>query len=56
MDIYNENENPWFTKDRSETASDRVARLMPQSDITISNPGLGLNVYHNTFSLDDFKS
>jgi hypothetical protein len=55
MGIYDENENPWFTKDRSETASDRVARLMPQSDITISNPGLGLNVYHNTFSLDDSK-
>jgi hypothetical protein len=40
MDIYNENNNHWFTKDRSETISDRVARLMPQSNISISNPGL----------------
>ena len=55
MDIYNENENPWFTKDRSETVSNRVARSMPQSNISISNPGLGLNVYHNTFSLEDSK-
>ena len=55
MDTYNENENPWFTKDRSETASNRVARTAPQNNITISNPGLGLNIYHNTFSLEDSK-
>ena len=53
MDIYNENDNHWFTKDRSETASTRIARLMPQSNISISNPGLGLNIYHNVFSKDD---
>ena len=26
MDIYNENENPWFTKDRSETVLNRPRR------------------------------
>ena len=55
MNIYNENENHWFTKDRSETISGRVERLMPQSNISISNPGLGLNIYHNVFSKDDSK-
>ena len=53
MDIYNENENHWFTKDRSETISHRVERLMPQNNINVSNPGLGLNIYHNVFSKDD---
>lgn len=55
MDIYNENENPWFTKDRSETASSRVARALPDKGISVSNPGLGLNVYHNVFSEEDSK-
>ena len=53
MNIYDENENPWFTKDRSETVSTRIARVMPQSNINVSNPGLGLNIYHNVFSKDD---
>lgn len=55
MDIYDENENPWFTKDRSETVSTRVSRDIPGTDIKIENPGLGLNIYRNVFSLDDSK-
>ena len=31
MSIYDENENPWFTKDRSETASNRVARVVNET-------------------------
>lgn len=52
MSIYDENENPWFTKDRSETASNRVPRVVTET-ITAENPGLGLNIYQNTFSLED---
>lgn len=55
MEIYDENENPWFTKDRSETFSNRVNRAIPESNIVIDNPGLGLNVYRNVFSLEDSK-
>lgn len=50
--IFDENINPWFTKDRSETVSKRVDRIF-NNFITIKNPGLGLNIYQNTFSLSD---
>ena len=53
MNVYDENDNHWFTKDRSETALNRVDRFMPGSNITISNPGLGLNIYHDVFSKND---
>jgi hypothetical protein len=53
MNIYDENENPWFTKDRSETASNRYPSRTLNQEITVENLGLGLNVYKNTFSLDD---
>jgi hypothetical protein len=53
MNIYDENENPWFTKDRSETASNRYPSRTLDKEITVENLGLGLNVYKNTFSLDD---
>ena len=52
MSIYDENANPWFTKDRSETASNRVHRMVDET-ITAENPALGLNIYQNTFSLED---
>ena len=52
MSVYDENANPWFTKDRSETASNRVRRHLDEK-IIIENPGLGLNIYRNTFSLED---
>lgn len=55
MEIYDENQNPWFTKDRSETASNRVANKTLPNGIIVENPGLGLSVYRNTFSLDDSK-
>jgi len=46
-------ENTWFTKDRSETASNRIPVKEVGNGITAENLGLGLHVYHNTFSLDD---
>lgn len=42
----------WFTKDRSESSS----RRMPDkvfNGIRVSNPGLGLNIYHNAISKED---
>jgi hypothetical protein len=53
MNGYDENSNYWFTKDRSETASNRLPIRQLDKDISVENLGLGLNIYHNTFSLDD---
>ena len=50
--MYDENLNPWFTKDRSETISNRVDRSIGQ-EILVDNPGLGLNIYKNVFSVED---
>ena len=53
MSTYDENSNYWFTKDRSETASNRIPEIKLNNGIVAENLGLGLHVYHNTFSLDD---
>jgi hypothetical protein len=53
MNIYDENENDWFNKDRSETASNRVALRNIENGISVENLSLGLNIYKNTFSLKD---
>jgi hypothetical protein len=53
MNTYDENSNTWFTKDRSETASNRVSTRNVDSTISVENLGLGLNVYHNVFSKED---
>jgi hypothetical protein len=50
-----ENQNPWFTKDRSETASNRVPSRKLDNGFIAENLGLGLHVYHDTFSLEDSK-
>lgn len=55
MNIYDENSNLWFTKDRSETASNRFPERQLDNSISVKNLGLGLNVYTNTFSLEDSK-
>jgi len=51
--INDENSNHWFTKDRSETASNRIPNRQLDENIVVENLGLGLHVYHDTFSLDD---
>jgi hypothetical protein len=53
MEVNDENSNPWFTKDRSETASNRFPEKIINGNITVTNPGLGLNIYSNVFSIDD---
>jgi hypothetical protein len=53
MDGYDENSNHWFTKDRSETLSNRLATRSLVNGIVVENLALGLNVYRNTFSIDD---
>jgi hypothetical protein len=46
------NENPWFTKDRSESSSIRMTdRIF--NNVNVSNLGLGLNVYKNAINLKD---
>lgn len=44
--------NNWFTKDRSETASNRMEdrQLGP---MTVLNPALGINIYRNAISAQD---
>jgi len=48
-----ENNSPWFNKDRSETSSNRYPIRSIGSDISVENIGLGLNIYRNTFSKED---
>jgi hypothetical protein len=55
MNSYDENSNDWFTKDRSETASNRLGARRVDDLVSVENLGLGLNVYHDVFSLDDSK-
>lgn len=53
MSVYDENSNHWFTKDRSETASNRIPTRQLTQQVSVENLGLGLHVYHDTFSLED---
>jgi hypothetical protein len=50
---HDENLNPWFTKDRSETISNRVPERQLDNGISVENLALGLHVYKNAFSADD---
>ena len=52
---HDENMNEWFTKDRSETASNRNVSKIIDNDILVENLALGLNVYRNTFLKNDSK-
>ena len=53
MSIYDENENTWFTKDRSETVSNRIPVKVLDNNIHVENPAIGLNIYKNVFSSED---
>jgi hypothetical protein len=50
---YQDPQDHWFNKDRSETASRRMTLKDVGETVTVSNPGLGLNIYHNVFSKED---
>lgn len=47
-----ESQSIWFTKDRSESSSTRMPDKV-FNGIRVSNPGLGLNIYHNAISKKD---
>lgn len=49
--MYQEENNHWFNKDRSETASNRVPRFF--NGINVVNPALGLNVYENAITKEN---
>ena len=49
-------ENPWLTKDRSETYSNRMPDRTTGGGILVSNPALGINIYNNAISFNDCKS
>lgn len=49
--MYTEEENPWFTKDRSESFSNRVHRMLDNKNV--ANPALGLNIYENAITPED---
>lgn len=42
--------NPWFTKDRSETDANRMLDRILGDKILVSNPALGINIYSNAIS------
>jgi len=50
---YQDPQDYWFNKDRSETSLNRMPIRNLDSKIKVSNPGLGINIYHNTFSKED---
>jgi hypothetical protein len=52
---YKDVSDDWLEKERAET----TVKRMPDKDfngIRVSNPGFGLNVYHNTFSKDKIET
>jgi hypothetical protein len=53
--MHDENSNNWFTKDRSETSSNRINTKSLNNGILVENLALGVNVYKNVFSLEDSK-
>jgi hypothetical protein len=53
MTTYDENELPWFTKDRSETSVTRYPSREISQNILVENPALGINLYRNVFSKED---
>lgn len=48
----NENANDWLTKDRSETAHNRMPDRQDAQGITVSNPALGINIYNHAIPKD----
>ena len=52
--MYQLSEDLWFTKDRSETFSNRMP-LRIFNSIKVNNLALGLNIYENAISLENCK-
>jgi hypothetical protein len=53
--VQDENSNHWFTKDRSETSSNRIDSKLLSNGVLVENLALGVNVYKNVFSPEDSK-
>jgi hypothetical protein len=45
--------NDWHTKDRSETAHNRLSSRKTPEGIIVENPALGINLYKNAISKDN---
>ena len=50
-----ENNNPWLTKDRSETSHNRMPTRTLHNGTVVENPALGINIYKGVFSDSDRK-
>jgi len=50
---YQDINDEWLLKERTETSLFRMPVKILVNNITVSNPGLGLNIYHNVFSKND---
>lgn len=48
--------NNWFTKDRSETAGNRMPSRKLADSIEVLNPALGINIYRGAISKESGKS
>jgi hypothetical protein len=49
------NTNDWLTKDRAETAANRMQDRTTPRGVTVSNPALGINVYNNGISAESCR-
>ena len=47
-----ESNNPWLTKDRSETAYNRMPDRTLSNGVLVQNPAVGINIYKNVLSKD----
>lgn len=47
--------NTWLTKDRSETASNRLPDRVMDNGTVVQNPALGVNIYKNVLTNDQCK-
>ncbi len=56
MTIYDENETPWFTKDRSETSLNRYPSKTIGNNILVENPALGINLQSEPYLMTKFHS
>lgn len=50
VDMSQNSSNPWFTKDRSETDSNRMPPRKLGSSIEVLNPALGINIYRGAIT------
>lgn len=48
--------NTWFTKDRSETASNRMPPRLLGQKIEVLNPALGINLYRGAITKEEGKT